>query len=94
MIDTAFERRAEINTSTASRELLDALDTVIGELNAGRLRVAEKIGGTWTTHQWIKKAVLLYFRTHDNQVIAGSGGSTWFDKVPQRFEGYSDPQFR
>ena len=94
VIATAFERRADINSSTASRELLAALDAVISELNAGRLRVAEKIDGTWTTHQWIKKAVLLYFRTHDNQLIPASGNSAWFDKVPQRFEGYSEAQFR
>ena len=58
-------------------------------LNAGSLRVAEKIDGTWVTHQWIKKAVLLYFRTHDNQVMAGPG-TTWFDKVPMRFQDYTD----
>jgi 2,3,4,5-tetrahydropyridine-2-carboxylate N-succinyltransferase len=52
------------------------------------------VDGTWVTHQWIKKAVLLYFRTHDNQVISGAGGVNWFDKVPLRFDGYSDAQFR
>ena len=80
--------------ATAERELLDALDRIVAELNAGRLRVAEKIDGTWTTHQWIKKAVLLYFRTHDNEVMPAGGGSSWFDKVPLRFEGYTDAQFR
>ena len=98
LIETAFERRADINPANAPRDLLDALDTVVEELNAGRLRVAEKIDGTWTTHQWIKKAVLLYFRTHDNHVIPAGGGAggggAWFDKVPLRFEGYSEAQFR
>src|SRR5688572_15635634 len=98
LIDAAFERRADITAGTAQRELLDALDAVILELNAGRLRVAEKIDGAWTTHQWIKKAVLLYFRTHDNAVMPAGGGvgggAVWFDKVPLRFHGYTDAQFR
>jgi 2,3,4,5-tetrahydropyridine-2,6-dicarboxylate N-succinyltransferase len=94
IIDAAFERRADITAVNADRGLLDALDTVIAGLNAGRLRVAEKIDGAWTTHQWIKKAVLLYFRTHDNAVMAAGGGLAWFDKVPLRFTGYADAQFR
>src|SRR5687768_4603548 len=94
LIDAAFERRADITPSTVEPELARALDDILLELNAGRLRVAEKIDGTWVTHQWIKKAVLLYFRTHDNQAIAGPGGHRWFDKVPLRFDGYADAQFR
>jgi 2,3,4,5-tetrahydropyridine-2,6-dicarboxylate N-succinyltransferase len=94
IVDAAFERRADMTPATAPRDLLFTLDTIVGELNAGRLRVAEKINGEWTTHQWIKKAVLLYFRTHDNVVMPAAGGSAWFDKVPLRFEGYTDARFR
>ena len=94
LVDAAFERRADINPGNAQPELLDALDRIVLELNAGRLRVAEKIDGTWTTHQWIKKAVLLYFRTHDNGVMPSGGGAAWFDKVPLRFQGYGETQFR
>jgi 2,3,4,5-tetrahydropyridine-2-carboxylate N-succinyltransferase len=93
VIDAAFERRADITPTQIPPEVADALDHVVQGLNAGRLRVAEKIDGVWVTHQWIKKAVLLYFRTHDNQVMAGPGAN-WFDKVPLRFEGYTDGQFR
>ena len=93
VINTAFERRAEIAPSQVQPELADALDHVIQELNAGRLRAAEKIDGAWVTHQWIKKAVLLYFRTHDNQLIPGPG-TAWFDKVPMRFQNYTEAQFR
>jgi 2,3,4,5-tetrahydropyridine-2-carboxylate N-succinyltransferase len=67
---------------------------VLDGLNRGTLRVAEKIDGEWTTHQWIKKAVLLYFRTHDNTLVSGAGGVNWFDKVPLRFDGYDDSAFR
>ena len=94
LIDAAFERRAEITPSTVEPQLARALDDILLELNAGRLRVAEKVNGTWVTHQWLKKAVLLYFRTHDNQVVSATGGVTWFDKVPLRFDGYTDAQFR
>ena len=92
-IDAAFERRAEITPSRVPPDLADALDRVIEELNAGRLRVAEKIDGAWFTHQWVKKAVLLYFRTHDNQVMPGPG-SAGFDKIPMRFQDFTDARFR
>ncbi len=93
VIDSAFERRAEIAPSQVPTELAAALDEVIEGLNEGRLRVAEKIDGTWVTHQWVKKAVLLHFRTHDNHVMPGPGTS-WFDKVPMRFQQFADADFR
>jgi 2,3,4,5-tetrahydropyridine-2-carboxylate N-succinyltransferase len=94
LIDSAFERRATLSAATADAALIEALDRVVSELNHGRLRVAQKRDGTWVTNEWIKKAVLLYFRTHDNAVIATGGSHVWFDKVPLRFDGYSDAQFR
>ena len=93
IIDTAFVQRGDIAPGRVPAGLADALAHVIDGLNTGRLRVAEKVDGTWVTHQWIKKAVLLYFRTHDNQVLPGPG-TAWFDKVPLRFQGYSDAEFR
>jgi 2,3,4,5-tetrahydropyridine-2,6-dicarboxylate N-succinyltransferase len=93
IIDAAFERRADLSPGAASAELSGALDHIIDALNRGVIRVAEKIDGTWVTRQWIKKAVLLYFRTHDNQLVQAGGGVNWFDKVPLRFDGYSAPQF-
>jgi 2,3,4,5-tetrahydropyridine-2-carboxylate N-succinyltransferase len=93
LIETAFDRRAEIGPDGVEPDLSRALDDVMAGLNAGSLRVAEKIDGTWHTHQWIKKAVLLYFRTHDNIVMPGATGPS-FDKVPARFEGYTGSDFR
>jgi len=93
IVHDAFERRADIRPGNLTGDLVEALAHVIHELNAGRLRVAEKIDGRWVTHQWLKKAVLLYFRAHDNHVIQGGFG-TFFDKVPVKFEHYSEPQFR
>jgi 2,3,4,5-tetrahydropyridine-2-carboxylate N-succinyltransferase len=93
LIDAAFERRSEITPSQVPRDLSDALSAILDGLNQGRLRVAEKVDGSWVTHQWLKKAVLLYFRVHDNRVIDG-GAVKYFDKVPMRFAGYSDADFR
>jgi 2,3,4,5-tetrahydropyridine-2-carboxylate N-succinyltransferase len=94
LIESAWERRTEISPASADRDLTQALDEILVELNAGRLRVAEKIGDAWVTHQWIKKAVLLYFRTHDNRVMPDGAADPWFDKVPLRFHGYTDASFR
>ena len=94
LIESAWERRTEISPATADGALTQALDEILLELNAGRLRVAEKLGDAWVTHQWIKKAVLLYFRTHDNGVMPAGAADPWFDKVPLRFHGYTDTQFR
>jgi 2,3,4,5-tetrahydropyridine-2-carboxylate N-succinyltransferase len=93
LIDAAFERRADITPGSVPADLAQALSEIVGGLNAGLLRVAEKIDGTWMTHQWLKKAVLLYFRAHDNRVIDGAATS-YFDKVPMRFAGLSDAEFR
>ncbi len=93
LIDAAFERRAEITPTAVPPELKAALNHVLDDLSAGRLRVAEKVDGAWITHQWLKKAVLLYFRTHDNHVMS-SGDLRYFDKVPSRFTGYADEEFR
>jgi 2,3,4,5-tetrahydropyridine-2-carboxylate N-succinyltransferase len=93
LIDAAFEQRADISPGRVPKELSEALTEILDGLNAGRLRVAEKIDGVWMTHQWLKKAVLLFFRANDNRVIDG-GETTYFDKVPMRFAGYSDAQFR
>ena len=65
-IDEAFERRADLTPRSAEANVRDAVDHVLEMLDAGRLRVAEKVDGRWVTHQWIKKAVLLSFRLEDN----------------------------
>ena len=64
-------------------------------LDSGALRVAEKIDGTWVTHQWLKKAVLLSFRLNDSQMIAGGpGNSSWYDKIRPKFQGWDEQRFR
>ena len=92
IIEEAFERRAEITPTTVDHELRVAIDEVIHGLDRGQLRVAEKIDGDWVTHQWLKKAVLLYFRSHDNEILQG-GAARYFDKVPTKFADYSEQDF-
>jgi len=81
IIDTAWENRTQYSPSAAPKELVDAVEHVIAELNAGRLRVATRQSvGQWTTHQWLKKAVLLSFRLKDNHVVK-AGDLGFYDKV-------------
>src|SRR6476660_9255443 len=85
IIDTAWENRANISAKSAPKEVADAVEHVISELNKGRLRVATRQGvGQWTVHQWIKKAVLLSFRLRDNEIIR-AGDLGFYDKVPTKF---------
>ncbi|MCX7627457.1 MAG: 2,3,4,5-tetrahydropyridine-2,6-dicarboxylate N-succinyltransferase [Methylophilaceae bacterium] len=95
LIETAYENRADITPANASKELKEAVATVLSELDAGRLRVATRIPGTqqWETHQWIKKAVLLSFRLEDNK-MSGAGYTHFFDKVPSKFAHFSEADFR
>jgi 2,3,4,5-tetrahydropyridine-2-carboxylate N-succinyltransferase len=85
IIDAAWENRANISPKSATKEVADAIEHVITELNNGKLRVATRESvGKWTVHQWIKKAVLLSFRLKDNEIIK-SGDLAFYDKVPTKF---------
>ena len=97
-IDEAWETRATLSAGAAPARLRDAVAHVIGELDAGRVRVAEKSGGAWTVHQWIKKAVLLSFRLADNvpMRVGGANGAApfaFYDKVPTKFAAFRDADF-
>ena len=92
-IDLAWEGRAQIS-AVSSPEVREAVEHVIGELNAGRLRVAERQGvGQWTVNQWVKKAVLLSFRLNDNQIMR-AGDLTFFDKVKTKFSHIDEDAVR
>jgi len=96
VIDAAWEARSELSPSAAPAEVRDAVAHVIAELDAGRLRVAEKGPGGWVTHQWIKKAVLLSFRLAGNEGIGLSGPNVpfrFYDKVATKFAHFSDADF-
>lgn len=84
-IDAAWENRASLSPKGAPKDVSEAVEHVIAELNHGRLRVATREGvGQWTVHQWIKKAVLLSFRLKDNELMK-SGDLAFFDKVQTKF---------
>ena len=91
IIKNAWDNRAQLSPGNAPHEVVDAVEHVIAELDAGRLRVATRHGvGQWTVHQWIKKAVLLSFRLRDNELMR-AGDLGFFDKVPTKF-GRMSPQ--
>jgi 2,3,4,5-tetrahydropyridine-2-carboxylate N-succinyltransferase len=84
-IDTAWDNRAALSPKSAPKEVTEAVEHVIAELNNGKLRVATRQGvGQWTVHQWIKKAVLLSFRLKDNELMK-AGDLAFYDKVPTKF---------
>jgi 2,3,4,5-tetrahydropyridine-2-carboxylate N-succinyltransferase len=89
IIEQAWEDRASLTPASAPKELRAAVEDVIAGLDSGKLRVAEKHGKEWVTHQWIKKAVLLSFRLEDNRPLEG-GATRYFDKVPSKFGGDFD----
>jgi 2,3,4,5-tetrahydropyridine-2-carboxylate N-succinyltransferase len=95
VIETAWEARDSISPSTRG-EVRDAIETTLSDLDSGRLRVAEKrADGNWQVNQWAKKAVLLSFRLTDMYPISGgNGGTTWWDKVPSKFDGWDENQWR
>ncbi|MCM2288946.1 MAG: 2,3,4,5-tetrahydropyridine-2,6-dicarboxylate N-succinyltransferase, partial [Sulfuritalea sp.] len=92
IIEQAWEDRASLSPGKAPARIGDAVDHVLNELDSGKLRVAERIAGEWTTHQWIKKAVLLSFRLEDN-TMSQAGPMRYFDKVPTKFDHYDAQRF-
>lgn len=92
MIEDAFEQRHTLSISSASSELKAAIEEVMVCLDNGQYRVAEKMNGEWIVHQWIKKAVILSFKLYPNQLI-DSGFCQFYDKVPLKYQGYTQEQF-
>ncbi len=99
LIERAFEDRGRINPQTTG-DVRDAVEQALDLMDSGRARVAEKIPGatgpnSWKVNQWLKKAVLLSFRLNDNRLIDGGPvGAAWWDKVPSKFEGWTEARFR
>jgi 2,3,4,5-tetrahydropyridine-2,6-dicarboxylate N-succinyltransferase len=94
IIDAAWEDRANISTTNSSREVQDAVEQALSQLNNGSLRIATRQGvGQWTVHQWLKKAVLLSFRLKDNAIMR-SGDLAFYDKVPTKFAHLSEQELK
>ncbi|MFO1262772.1 MAG: 2,3,4,5-tetrahydropyridine-2,6-dicarboxylate N-succinyltransferase [Rhodoferax sp.] len=94
IIETAWDNRANLSVQSAPAEVREAVEHVLAQLESGSLRVATRQGvGQWTTHQWIKKAVLLSFRLKDNEIMqAGSLG--FYDKVATKFSNLSAEEMK
>ena len=94
IIDAAWEDRAELSPDSKG-ERRDAIETAILALDRGELRVASQNGNNdWVVHQWLKKAVLMGFRIHANQIMSGGpAAGNWWDKVPSKFEGWGKDEF-
>lgn len=93
IIEEAFEQRQTLSISTATPELVAAVNEVLSCLDSGQYRVAEKINNEWVVHQWIKKAVLLSFKLFPNQIV-DTGFCQFYDKVPLKYQGYTEEQFQ
>ena len=91
IIDAAWENRANISPVNAPKDVAEAVEAIISDLNNGRKRVAEKINGEWVTHQWLKKAVLLSFRLQENAIVQ-AGDLAFYDKVQTKFAHLSAEQ--
>ncbi len=94
IINAAWEDRAALSPASAPKAIAEAVEHIISELNTGRLRVATRQSvGQWTTHQWIKKAVLLSFRLKDNEIVR-AGDLGFYDKVQTKFAHLSPEQMK
>ena len=98
-VEAAWEQRADLYEKTTGA-VRECVEESISYLDSGRLRVAEKQGDAWVTHQWLKKAVLLSFRLHGNEVMGGDdrmnrdpGAGPWWDKVPSKFGNWTEVDF-
>ncbi len=92
LIEDAFERRTEFSPRNVPHDLAVAIDDCLDLLDSGKARVAQPGESGWVVNQWLKKAVLLYFRTHDN-VLIEAGYTRFYDKVPLKYAGMSPDRF-
>jgi 2,3,4,5-tetrahydropyridine-2,6-dicarboxylate N-succinyltransferase len=93
VIDGAFERRAELTPKSIPADVNAAIEESIALLDSGKARVAEKIDGKWVVNEWLKKAVLLYFRAHDN-IVMDAGFTRFYDKVPMKYADATEADLR
>ena len=95
IIDAAWEGRDQVSPATKGA-VREAVEAAFAGLDRGTFRVAEKIDGRWHVNQWLKKAVLLSFRLNDMATIPGGPGqaTSWWDKVPSKFAGWGEAEFR
>ncbi|HJN37242.1 MAG TPA: 2,3,4,5-tetrahydropyridine-2,6-dicarboxylate N-succinyltransferase [Gammaproteobacteria bacterium] len=87
LIEQTYDQKSDLSTET-----LSAVESTLQSLNSGKLRVCEKVNDTWVTHDWIKKAILLYFKSQKNQLLIDTQ-THYFDKIPAKFLSYDAKNF-
>ena len=93
IIEAAYKDRDSVNSDSGG-DIRRAIEASLSAMGKGQLRVAEKTNGEWVVNEWLKKAILLYFRLTTNQVIGGGpDGAPWFDKMGSKFEGWGESEF-
>lgn len=92
LIEAAFADRAQLSPQNAPADIKNAVSEVVDLLDTGKARIAEKGDNGWQVNDWLKKAVLLYFRLHDNEIMKG-GHPQYFDKVPLKFQEHTKEEF-
>ena len=94
-INAAWNNRDQLGRDDWIKHYSNPIDTAISGLDSGEFRVASKVGDDWQVNQWLKKAVLLGFRLHGNSTMSGGpNGSFYYDKVPTKFEGWDENDFK
>ncbi|MBI4409202.1 MAG: 2,3,4,5-tetrahydropyridine-2,6-dicarboxylate N-succinyltransferase, partial [Gemmatimonadetes bacterium] len=93
IIEAAFERRSELSPAAADRATREAVTAALELLDRGQARVAERRGGDWVVNEWLKKAVLLWFRIADNRVF-DAGFTRFYDRAPLKYAHYDEAAFR
>ena len=93
IIEDTFEKKSNIHSKNISMSANHAINQVITMLDNGKLRISEKIKGVWITHQWLKKAVLLYLYCKKNKFIKDTY-TTYYDKVPLKYKNYDETKFK
>ncbi len=92
-IEDAYDRRATLGSAEIDSSVRPSVERVIARMEAGALRVAEPAGDGWQVNEWLKKAVLLYFRCNDTRLVPAASPGPYWDKVPGRFEGFDEAAF-
>lgn len=93
IIENAYAKKNEINLENINIETYETINHIIKLLNSGKIRISEKKENIWITHQWLKKAILLYMYLNKNTIFKGSV-SNYYDKIPLKYENYNEKKFR
>lgn len=92
IIESAWDERSSINLSDFKIKYTSTIQQVLAELDTGKIRTAEKINGTWQVNEWIKKAILLYFKISES-LKSEENGMLAYDKVPLKCANWTNEDF-